>query len=194
MDVTAFRNRVRGILMQPDATFKSDGQPAPPWSVVAREHVFPLIIGSTVVSALMQLVFLPATVSPFDIMLLIVVLRLVTNVVLVFAMAYVAARLSAAWGGRGDLDAGFVLIGLATTPMFLAEAVAPFPALGWLLVIAAFVYTFVLVFRGSPICLGIPDERRGLMVLALIGVNLLAGAILLALLGGIFGVDAQMPG
>ncbi|MEO1223164.1 MAG: Yip1 family protein [Pseudomonadota bacterium] len=194
MDVTAFRNRVRGILMQPDATFKSDGQPTPPWSVVAREHVFPLIIGSTVVSALMQLVFLPATVSPFDIMLLIIVLRLVTNIVLVFAMAYVAARLSAAWGGRGDLDAGFVLIGLATTPMFLAEAVAPFPVLGWLLVIAAFVYTFVLVFRGSPICLGIPDERRGLMVLALIGVNLLAGAILLALLGGIFGVDVQMPG
>lgn len=193
MDFTAFLTRVRGILMQPDATFASDGQPAPPWGVVAREHVFPLILGSTLVSTLMQLIFLPDAASPIGDLLLIIVLRFTTNVILVFAMAYVAARLSAAWGGRGDLDAGFVLIALATTPMFVAEAIAPLPGLGWLLVIAAFVYTFVLIFRGSPICLGLPDERRGLMVLALIGVNLLAGTIILALLSGIFGVQVQVP-
>lgn len=194
MDFTAFRNRVRGMLVQPDATFSSDGQPAPPWSVVAREHVFPLIFGSTVISALMQLIFLPASASPLGILLLIIVLRFATNIILVFAMAFVAAKLSAVWGGRGDIDAGFVLIGLATTPMFLAEAIAPLPGLGWLLVIAAFVYTFVLVFRGSPICLGLPDERRGLMVVALIGVNLVAGAVILALLSGIFGVQVQISG
>jgi len=193
MDFTAFRNRVLGMLMQPDATFTSDGQTAPPLSVVAREHVLPLILGSTVISALLQFVFFPATTSSIGILLLVMILHFIRNLLLVFAMAFVAARLSAAWGGRGDMDAGFVLVGLATTPMFLAGAIAPLPGLGTLISIAGVVFTFVLFYRGAPICLGIPHERRGLMVFALIAVDLLAGAILLWLLGSIFGIQLELP-
>ncbi|MEM7442603.1 MAG: Yip1 family protein [Pseudomonadota bacterium] len=193
MDFTAFKERVRGMMLKPDATFLSDGQPAPPWSIVAREHVLPLILASTVISGLMQLIFLQSSATPSGTLLLVIILHFVRNVFLVFAMAYVATRLSAAWGGRSDLDAGFVLVGLATTPMFLAGAVAPLPGLGWIITIAGVVYTFVLVFRGAPICLGIPIERRGMLVLALIGVDLLAGAIVLWLLGSIFGVELQLP-
>lgn len=193
MDFTAFRNRVRGMMMQPEATFLSDGQPAPPWAIVAREHVLPLILGSTVISALLQLVFFPAATASAGFLLLVVILHFVRNLILVFAMAYVATRLSAVWGGRRDLDSGFVLVALATTPMFLAGAIAPIPAFGWLVSIAGVVFTFVLVYRGASICLDIPNERRGFLVFALVVVDLVAGAILLWILGGLFGVELQLP-
>ena len=73
--------------------------------------------------------FIPAGVSFPGSMIERAIVQLALDVVLVFALAYAAARLSSAWGGRGDLDAGFVFVSLATTPMFLAGAVGPLPGL-----------------------------------------------------------------
>lgn len=189
IDLAAVTGRIRGMLFQPDATLASHIDPLPPWSVVAREHVLPLLIGSALVSAGLFLVLQPVLVTEADLlvptipqMMVQLVGRVAVNFVILAIMAAIAAMFAGMFGGHNDFNAGYALVALAMTPLFVGEALLPVPVLGLLVGMGGFVYSMVILYRGTVVALGLPPGNRGrhfaLTVVSMLLVSLLAGLAL----------------
>ena len=182
----ALKQRVIGIIRDPEATMREHVQPAPPAGVVMRQHVLPLLIISGLGFALLSLAF-PAIpgADPADVAMQ-AIFRLIVNVILIYMMAAVAALAAQLLGGSGGFSAAFTLLGLSMTPLFLAETVIALPGLGQLIAVAGLVFSFVVLYRTTPIALAVPQEHRGkhlalvilsLLVLLFLMISLLFGPL-----------------
>jgi hypothetical protein len=177
------------MLVAPDTTFVSDGRPAPRWIIVAREHALPLIVPTSIVYAVLLSIFPPSlpdgTVVEID-WLLAIVVRSIGNFVGLLITAGIVRFFAGRLGGAASFDASFVLVALAMTPLFLAEAILPLPVLGVIVTLVGLVYSMVLLFRGLVPVLDVPPPNRGrvfgLSVLALFAIFMAAGLVMVGFL------------
>lgn len=187
VDMAALVARVRGMLVSPEQTLEAHVRPVPPWTVVAREHALPLIVGCGVASSLLVLVF-PSETAPLGLAQVLtgLVIGISMNFVGLMLIAWVVSRLSGMFGGRRDFAAGFTLMALSMTPAYLGEVVLPLPGIGFVGFIAGIVYAFVLYFRGIPIALGVLPDHRGKMliltILAMMVMSMMFGSLVAGML------------
>lgn len=171
IDTNAFVQRVRGMITDPAATMASDGRPAPPWGLVLREHALPLLVASALVFVVLSLAF-PLAPAPGvdgpgggvpDVAgaLMLQALRIVMNIAMLAVMGAIVSFYAGMFGGTANFDAGFVLVVLSMTPLFVAEAVMPVPGLGLLISLAGFIYSLVILYKGLPIIMDVPAQNRG---------------------------------
>ena len=164
-DLTAAVARMRGMLTTPEATLTDHLSPIPPWMVVAREHTLPLLVGSALVSILL-LVLIPPPGGPgdgpsvVDITSLVVV-RIFVNFVLLMIMAGVLGFFAGLFQGSSNFNAAYVLTALSMTPLYLGEAVLPVPLLGPMAAMAGLVYSIIILYKGVPHALSVPQTARG---------------------------------
>ncbi len=190
IDLAAVTGRIRGMILQPDATLASHVNPVPPWGVVAREHVLPLLLGSALVSAGLFMILRPALVAEVDgqaaptlpAFLVVMAVRIMVNFVILAALAALVATFAGIFGGRNDFNAGYALVALSMTPLYLGEAVAPLPYFGLAALFAGFVFSMVILYRGTVVALGVPPGSQGrhfaLTLLSMLLVSMLAGLAL----------------
>jgi hypothetical protein len=167
------------MVLRPEPTLLENGRPAPPWTVVLREHALPLLAASALVSFLLLLAFPPElpdeAVAESGLMALAMVIRVAVNLLGLMLIAAVVAFYAGVFGGSSRFDASFVLVALAMTPHYLAAALFPLPALGVPLVLVGMGYSLLILYRGLPELLGVPPENRGkLFLLILLSLGLLA--------------------
>ncbi len=184
IDVAAFGRRVRGMIADPKTTLADHCDPLPPWSVVAREHVVPLIVATSLVSALLLILVPPPGMegSALPLALFQLLARLAVNVVALAVIAGLVALYSGMFGGRREFDAAWLLAALAFTPLYVAEAIWPLPAIGPIAGLAGLIYSLVILYQGGPIALDLPDKHRAahfvLTLLSLFLVLIVAGLAL----------------
>lgn len=189
VDIQALKRRVAGMLQAPEETMRAHVNPVPPILVVVREHVLPLLIASAACVAVLSFLF-PIQIGgmvlrpgPTDVAILFVV-RVVGSLVVLWILAGLAALLSQMFGGSGNVRAAFTLLGLSMTPLFIAEALFPLPVLGPLLGMAGLAYSFVLMYRTTPIALHLPQEHRGKHLVLFIMASMLLSFLLMSVLLG----------
>lgn len=187
-DLSLFVQRCSGMLRTPVRTMQEHADPLPPWRVVMREHVIPLIIASAAVSTLLFWLIPPPILVRADItfgpleLLIQFALTAVFGIASVFVTGAVVAVFSGMFGGIQGFNGGMVLAGLAMTPHYLAEALRPLPAIGLLLAIAGLIASLVLLYRGAPVVLRVPAQNHGkhfaLTFLTLLLMAMVAGALM----------------
>lgn len=197
VDFSATASRVYGMITSPQATLAYNSQPVPPWLVVAKEHVLPIIVATSVINGILLWVLQPFYESMYRAaavempesgdLILDGVLRIAFQFAGVVIWAVVVGFFAGVLGGRNDFNAAFVLVAMALTPHLVSSALQPIPGIGALLWLGSFVYAMVILYRGAPALVGIPGESRarhlGLclvsMVLAGIVITLVLSPILL---------------
>ncbi|MGK9170113.1 hypothetical protein KXR53_27615 [Inquilinus limosus] len=191
MDLAAVLGRVRGMLFEPDATLASHGVPAPSWRVVVREHALPVLILTSIGAFLLLSLLLSTseTGTPIGLLVLFLAGRVVVNLAGLFVMAAVVRFYAGMFGATAGFDAAFVLVALAMTPVYVAEMLGPGVQLlmsgpaAVLLVLLAVGYALAILYRGTGLVLGVPQEQRG----AHFGLTLVTLVVLMMLFGLLLG-------
>lgn len=191
MDLAAVVGRVRGMLLEPDATLAAHGVPAPSWRIVVREHALPVLV-LTSIGALLLLMLQAAASdveTPIGLLVLLLVARMVSNLAGLFIMAAVVRFYAGMFGAIASFDAAFTLVALAMTPVYVAEMLSPGAQLllsgpaAVLLVLLAIGYALTILYRGTGLVLRVPQEQRG----AHFGLTLVTLVVLMMLLGLLLG-------
>ena len=192
VDFATTSNRIYGMVADPQTTLAHNSQPVPPWRLVAKEHVVPLIAATALVNAVLMWLMRPlheAILSNAGLELpdagnpaLTIVLRVVTQFAGIIVWAAVVGFFAGTLGGRNDFNAAYVLVALALTPYIIAASLVPIPYIGLLLWVAGFVYALVILYRGVPKLVGVPDQNRAKhLVLSLVSMFLAALTVTLLL-------------
>lgn len=201
VDFSATAGRIYGMLTAPQETLAYNSQPVPPWRIVAKEHVLPIIVVSSVIHGLLLWALQPVYESIFQAAAIDMpaagnlVFNTALKVALEFAgiaiWAVVVGFFAGVLGGRNDFNAAYLLVALALTPHMLSSALQPIPGLGTLVWLASFIYAMVVLYRGAPALVGVPSESRARhlvltlvsMVIATIVITLLISPVLISISG-----------
>ncbi len=190
LDLAAVLGRVRGMLFEPDATLAAHGVPAPSWRVVVREHALPVLILTSIGAFLLLSLLLSTSETGTSIGLLVLFLagRVLVNLAGLFVMAAVVRFYAGMFGSSAGFDAAFVLVALAMTPVYVAEMLGPGVQLLFsgpaavLLVLLSIGYALTILYRGTGLVLGVPQEQRGahfgLTLVTLVVLTMLFGLLL----------------
>lgn len=166
VDVAVLVSRVRGVITNPKETLAEHMRPVPPWSVVTREHVLPLLVVSGLIASLIFLAFAPIGQTPGmpapDLMEVLrgFVLRIVINLIALVVVTVVIGVMAILFDGQPRFNGAFTLVALAMTPLYLTEAVAFLPLIGPILFVAGLVYSLMILYQGVPMALQVPDNKR----------------------------------
>ena len=109
-----------------------------------------------------------------------VVFSLVWALAWTFVVAFIFDYLSGVFDGQRGFDAAYAVVALAIVPAAAGTALASLPWIGWLISLAAGIYSLVLAYRFLPVFLAIPQAARAkhfaLSIVLAIVVNLIVGA------------------
>ena len=202
VDFATTAGRVYGMLTRPQATLAYNSQPVPPWRVVAIEHSLPVIAASVAVHTLLTWALRPVYEAAYresgieipdtGPWILEILLRVVFQFAGLAVWAAVIGFFAGTLGGRNDFNAAYVLVALALTPYMISAALLPIPFIGQLVWLCGFVYAMVILYRGIPALVGVPDQNRAKhLVLSLVSM-LLAGLVVAMFLAPL--VAAQAAG
>ena len=198
VDIATTTGRIYGMVVDPEKTLAHNSQPVPPWQLVAKEHALPLIVATallhTVLIWLLQPLYaviadsagatLPEAVNP----IMTIIVRMVTQFVGLIVWALVIGFFAGILGGRNDFNAAYVLVALALTPYVVAGSLTPIPVFGTILWLCGLVYALVIIYRGVPILVGVPEENRAkhlvLSIIAMVMAGMLVTLVLKSFLAG----------
>lgn len=194
VDLAAVIGRVKGMFKEPEATLAVHADPAPPWTVALREHALPVVAGCAAISSVVLLLILGFSgvqgAPGLDLVVIQFLLRVVLNLMTIFLFAAVVMVFSGMFGGASDFNSSYVLVALGLTPMFVAELVAPIPALGIAAAFGGLIYSMIILYRGVSIVLKVPQQNRAKHFALTLATLLFLGIIMVMaaapfLLGGI---------
>ena len=187
MELAAVVGRMRGMLLEPDATLAAHGVPAPNWRIVLREHALPVLV----------LPLSSGTGVSIGLIALLLIGRVILNLAGLFVMAAIIRFYAGMFGGAASFDAAFVLVALAMTPLYVAEMLGPGVQLllstpaAVLLILLALGYAFTILYRGTGLVMAVPQANRG----AHFGLTLVTLVVLMMLAGLLLGpYVVPMPG
>lgn len=192
VDFSATASRIYGMLTKPQETLAFNSQPVPPWMIVAKEHVLPIIVVTSVINGVLLWVLQPLYESMYraaamdmpesgDIVLD-SILRIAFQFAGITIWALVVGFFAGVLGGRNDFNAAYLLVALALTPHMVSSALQPIPGIGALLWLGSFIYAMVILYKGAPALVGVPGESRTRhLVLSLVSMMLAGIAITLVL-------------
>jgi hypothetical protein len=199
LELAAVVGRMRGMLLEPDATLAAHGVPAPNWQIVLREHALPVLVLTSIGDFLLLLV-LPlssGTGVSIGLIALLLIGRVILNLAGLFVMAAIIRFYAGLFGGAASFDAAFVLVALAMTPLYVAGMLAPVVQLlfsipaALLLILLALGYAFTILYRGTGLVLAVPQQHRG----AHFGLTLVTLVVLMMLASLLLGpYVVPMPG
>lgn len=164
--------RCQGMVMQPSETLRNDAVPPPPWWIVMGQHLAPLTAATAAFALATRLVFGP--MSGGDVAVAQTLFAILAFLITTAAVALVMKSVAGISQGRGDFDSAFALLALSQTPALLGQALQALGGIGALVAIAGAIYSLVILFKGIPIVLGVPEDERW----KVFGVTFMAAAMI----------------
>jgi hypothetical protein len=177
-------NRLKGILLQPGATWKAiDGEFTKPGAIY-RNWVLPLALIGPICGAIGTLVFgMSFGVVGFyrlPIMNIVTILAVdyVLGVVGVWVLSLVISLLAPTFGGQRNDVQGLKVAAYATTAWFVAGVFQLLPQLALVRVLVS-LYSVYLVFSGVPLVMKpSKDQAMGYAIVAVLGAIVVALLVL----------------
>lgn len=203
VDFSATANRVVGMIRDPQATLAYNSQPVPPWRIVAKEHVLPVIVATAVIKSLMLLALAPVADPALQAMAMEVpdfgdlirdgVLGIAIQFADIVIWAVVVGFFAGLVGGRNDFNAAYLLVALALTPHMVSSALLPIPAIGPLLWLGSFIYAMVILYRGAPALVGVPGESRTRHLVLSLASMMVAGIVITLIFNPVLLATSGIP-
>ncbi len=165
-DIRATVRWVAGVIKDPRATAEAYRNAAPGWQRSFAQLALPVYLTAYLAAAFVALVtggsFLFGSSGVG-----IAVVASVWALAWTFVIAFIFDVLSGAFGGKRRFDAAYAVVALAIVPAAAGTAISPLPWFGWLLSLAAGIYSLVLAYRFLPVFLEIPERAPGQALRAL---------------------------
>jgi hypothetical protein len=170
--------------------------PQTEWPVIAGEstgtaalysgYVAPLAAISPLATIVGNLLF--AGGLSFAASIAIGVLSFVMAFVAVYILGLIASKIAPSFGGKDDLAQGLKLVAYAYTAAWVAGIFSLIPALALLSLIGG-IYSLYLLYTGSSVMMGVPQERSvgytAVVILVAIGVYIVIGIIVGAVIAAV---------
>jgi hypothetical protein len=180
-DIQATIRWTTEVIKDPNAAAASYKESAAPWLQTFLQITLPVYVAAVVVGYILALITGGSLMYGGG-SIGFVLFSLLWSLGWTFVVAFIFDFLAGTFEGTRDFNAAYALVGLAIIPAALGNAVAPLPVIGWLLSIAASIYSIVLAYRFVPIFLALPEVNRVkhfvISIIAALIVNLLVGATL----------------
>jgi hypothetical protein len=166
----------QGALFSPEATWTAYLAENPPWKQTALLLTGPLLLAYVVITAFM---LRDLGGGFFEMLVRNLVITLISLAIAVGVFNFLAGTFK----GKPDFSRAFAAISLAVVPAWVGGTLAAFiPWVGWLLALAATIWSIVLIYKVMPLALGVPDNKRVvqfvLSLVAIIAVNIVLGMVL----------------
>ncbi|HTI03777.1 MAG TPA: Yip1 family protein [Gemmatimonadales bacterium] len=191
MAMETLTSRVKGMLLEPRATWKEiDGEFTKPGEIWAK-YVIPLAAIGPIAAAIGMVIFGQriAFTSLTNAVTLttaieIAVARYVISLLTVFVVSRVISLLAPGFGGQRNDVQGLKVAAYSSTASWVGGIFLLIPALGLISLIFS-LYSLVLLYIGLPILMKVPQDRAmgytAVVIIVCIVVFLLAAAILTAI-------------
>jgi hypothetical protein len=159
LDLQATIRWVTGVLTEPDATAGRYRETVPTWQTTLFTLTLPLYVGAYLIAVLVSLVT-GGGVFFGSLSVGIIVFAFLWSLAWTFVIALLFDWLSGVFDGKRDFDASYAVVGLAIVPAAIGTAIGPLPWIGWLIGLAASIYSLMLAYRFLPLFLEIPEDSR----------------------------------
>jgi hypothetical protein len=157
-------------------------------------YVLPMAIISSIGKILSGLVWAGIFTSYF---IWAAIIGFVSIIISFYISIYVIDMLAPGFSSEKNLNKSAQLVAYSNTPNWIAGLLSFIPFIGWLLVIAGWVYSIYLFYTGlGPLKKTPEDKKIVYMVVAIIimiVVGFIISAILMAIFGGLTGIGAGYP-
>ena len=191
MAMETLTSRVKGILLEPRATWKEiDGEFTKPGEIWSK-YVIPLAAIGPIATAIGMVIFgqrIAFTSLTNSVTVTTAVERAIAGYVisllLVFVVSRVISLLAPGFGGQRNDVQGLKVAAYASTAAWVGGIFMLIPALGLISLIFS-LYSLVLLYIGLPILMKVPQDRAmgytAVVIIVCIVVFLIAAAILTAI-------------
>ena len=186
-------DRAKNILITPKTEWEViNGEAATPQSLLMI-YVLPLALVSAVGPLLTGFLF-PGPIA-LTFFLVSAVIAFVSTVLGYYISIYIIDLLAPSFGSEKDLNKSAQLVAYSATPSYLAGLLSFIPVLGGLLKFAAWIYSIYLMYLGIGPLKKTPEDKKVIYLLVaflvMIGVTIIIGAILGAILFATIGFGAM---
>lgn len=185
-DIEATIKWVTEVLKDPDRAAIAYKEMAAPWKQTFLQISLPVYVAGCVVGYIVAMTtggsFLFGGVT-FGFFLF----SLLWSLAWTFVIAFIFDYLAGVFADKRNFDAAYALVGLAIIPAALGNAASPLPWLGWLIGLAAGIYSLMLAYRFIPVFLELPEESRIKHFVVSIVAAFLVNVIVSITLGSMFG-------
>jgi len=170
---------VQGMLLDPNATAAAYRENLPGWQATFVQITLPVYVVAYLAAAIIGWLtgggFLLGSLAFF-------IFSLAWVLIWTFVIAFIMDVLAGTFDGTRNFDAAYALVALCIVPAAVGTAIGPLPWLGWLISLAASIYSLVLVYRLIPSYLLVPQAARVkhfvISILAALVVNILVSSVL----------------
>ncbi|MEN8719566.1 MAG: Yip1 family protein [Oceanococcaceae bacterium] len=194
IDIAKLQPLVLGALTAPRETWDRYRDPVPDPKNVFLGFTLPVVVTLTVVAALLSFVFGTQDVffagSGRSVLALLreMVLGSLLGLAGIALMAYLVLALARVFGGSGEYGGALAMVSLVAVPALLAGVPGALPWIGWLIQLAAGIYSLVLLYQAIPVFLHIDGGKRPLHFIA----SVLTMVVINVILGALFGASAPV--
>ena len=158
-DIQATLKWVTAVLTDPTSASEAYRAAGPGWQQSFLQLPLPLYVGAYVIASIVALItggsFLYGGLS-FGFF----VFALAWGLAWTFVIAFIFDFLAGTFGGKRNFDASYGVVALAIIPSAAGTAISPLPWIGWLISLAASIYSLMLAYRFLPLYLEIPEASR----------------------------------
>lgn len=186
-------DRVKNILVSPKTEWDViNAESATPQSLLMT-FVLPLAIVSAIGPILSGFLF--AGVLGLTFFLITAVIVFVSTILGYYISIYIVDSLATSFGSEKDLNKSAQLVAYSATPSYVAGLLSFIPVVGGLLKFAAWIYSVYIMYLGIGPLKKTPEDKKVIYLLVafliMIGVTLVIGAILGAILFATIGFGAM---
>ena len=180
-DIQATIRWVTNVLKDPNGAASAYREANPSWQQTFVQIPLPVYAAALIVGYVLALItggslmYGGATIG-------LMLFSLLWSLGWTFVVAFIFDFLAGTFDGTRNFNAAYALVGLAIIPAALGNALAPLPLVGWLISLAASIYSIVLAYRFVPVFLELPEANRVkhfvISIIAALVVNVVVGATL----------------
>ncbi len=175
-DVQATIKWVMAVVTDPNAAAAAYQETAAGWQQSFVQLTLPVYVAAYLLAVVVAFLtggsFLFGGLSPG-----VLLFSLIWGLAWTFVIAFIFDFLAGTFDGKRNFNAAYSVVALAIIPSAAGVALAPLPWIGWLISLAASIYSIMLAYRFLPVFLEIPDTARVkhfvVSILAALVVNLL---------------------
>ncbi len=158
-DIEATIKWVTDVLKDPHGAAIAYKDLAAPWKQTFLQITLPVYAAGSVFGYILALItggsflFGEATLGLF-------LFGFLWSLAWTFVIAFIFDYFVGVFADGHNFDAAYAVVGLAVIPAALGNAAAPLPWIGWLVSLAASIYSLMLAYRFIPVFLTLPEEHR----------------------------------
>jgi len=185
-DIEATIKWVTDVLKDPQGAAIAYKDLAAPWKQTFLQITLPVYAAGSVIAYIIALVtggsflFGEATLGFF-------LFGFLWSLAWTFVIAFIFDFFVGVFAEDRNFDAAYAVVGLAVIPAALGNAAAPLPWIGWLISLAAGVYSLMLAYRFIPVFLTLPEASRVKHFVVSVIAALLVNILVSITLGSMFG-------